>query len=322
MATYVQELSEKITALIGYPLGEDHIHHIEADGSGWHYYIERLKPGYPVLAMHYRGPLMLVLPFADYSKLEAGEIAADTYIAESHWNYGYFWGGGGLLSGAYWQPLEAEPGIHDTTRISRYLNILGCRTDRVSSGYRPSSRQCQECRLDETHCPFSPLNQTGSWENEIREPDGRHAVFEAASRRVEAELGFALSDILSHHYGRERILLFPGYRPNTVSIYLDAELLNDILYHPDADKDWAEVVSTMEIWLCIPWKPAESVALPDDIADKRAFCLDFWGDRMPQDTENVPEGGALPATVDGSQSMKKPSLFGKIATALREKFQR
>lgn len=301
-ATYVQELSEKVTELIGYHLGADHIHHISADGSGWFYYIQNLKPGYPVLAMHYRGPLMLALPFADYQQLEAGDITVDDYIAKSHWNYGYMWGGGGLLSG-YWQPLEQEPGIHDTERISRYLRILSCRTFRRSSGYMPSTENCMNCQLEATSCPFSPLNQTGAWENEVQESDGRRELFKAVCERIESELGFGRYDYMSHHDDRNEILLFPGLKPNTVRIFLSAHLLNDLLYHPEVKHDWTEMAQQLHYTLAMPYHPDQRTDLRADIVDKRAFCLDFWGDKMlqekPADAENEANVSAmLSARVD------------------------
>lgn len=343
-ATYKQELSKQITALIGYHLGEDHIHNIHADGSGWHYYIQSLKPGYPVLAMHYRGPLMLALPYDDYCKLEAGEITAEQYIQESHWNYGYYWGGGGLLSGAYWQPLEKETGIHDTERISRYLHILSCRTDLISSGYRPTEEQCQKCKLDATNCPFSPLNETGAWEKEeVQERDDRQKLFKAVIQRVEAELGFKTGHVMSHGRGScsncncsfktsdamscgcggDEILLFPGYEPNTVQVYLHKDTLNDLLYHPGAldSKELKMLAESMKIILGIPWQPDWATPLPDEVTDKRAFCLNFWGDRMSQESESAPEGGALPMTTDGTNAPQKPSFFGKILATVRDKFQ-
>lgn len=282
-ATYVQELSTKVTELIGYHLGEDHIHHIHADGSGWFYYIQDLRPGYPVLAMHYRGPLMLALPFADYGKLEAGDVTVDDYIADSHWNYGYMWGGGGLLSGAYWQPLEQKSGIHDTERISRYLRILSCRTHRASSGYGSTEGRCIDCELDETSCPFSPLNQTGAWENEVREPDGRRELFQAVRERIQSELGFERYDYMSHHDDRHEILLFPGLNPNTARIFLSAHLLNDLLYHPEVKHDWAEMAQQLHYTLAMPYHPEQRTELSADVADKRAFCLNFWGDKMLQE---------------------------------------
>lgn len=321
MATYKEELSNKITELIGYHLGEDHIHNIHADGSGWHYYIQSLKPGYPVLAMHYRGPLMLALPYEDYCKLEAGEVTVDDYITRSHWNYGYYWGGGGLLSGAYWQPLEKETGIHDTERISRYLTILDCRTNLISSGYRPTEECCQRCKLDATNCPFSSLNQTGTWENEVREPDGRNELFKAVIQRVKDELGFDYVMVMSHGRQRDEVMLFPGYKPNSVDIYLHKELLNDLLYHPGDEYNCEALAKSFKIILGIPWQPDWATPLPDKVADKRAFCLNFWGDRMPkEEAESTPEGGALSMDADGANAPKKPTLLGRIMAAIREKF--
>ena len=296
--SFIQELSEKVTELIGFHLRADHIHYIGEDGAGWHYYIQALQPGYPVLAMHYRGPLMLALPFADYCKLEAGEITVDAYIAQSHWNYGYYWGGGGLLSGAYWQPLEAETGIHDTERISRYLQILSCRTFRRSSGHIPSIENCAKCQLDETGCPFSPQNQTGSWDNEVAEPDGRVELFQAVCERVQQELGFERYDFMSHNESKHELLLFPGMKPNTVRIFLSRDLLNDLLYHPEVKRDWKEMAARLDIALAMPFHPEQRTMLDLNAPDLRAACLDFWGDNMLQKVGSAEAAAMQTARVD------------------------
>lgn len=290
----LQELSTKLSSLIEYHLGAEHIHHIQADGSGYYYYIQDLKPKHPVLAMHYREPLMLVLPYEDFQRLDQEEITVDDYIATSYFNYGYFWGGGDLIGGAYWQPFEQEAGVHDTERISRYLQILGCRTHKISCGYGPTEDRCQKCQLDATTCPFSPLNQTGSWENEVQEPDGRRKLFEAIDLRLKRELGFEWSFRCAHSDNRDEMCLFPGREPNTVEVYVSSKLLNDLLYHPHEDRDWQKMADELIIAIAKPLKWNYRVILPNDSACKREICLDFWRDEVAKwETNHASE-------VDGS----------------------
>jgi len=224
---------------------------------------------------------MLVLPNADYQRLEKSEITVDEYIETSHFNYGFLWGGGGLISGAYWQPLEDVPGIHDTNRISRYLRILSCRTGTRSHGHSPTAERCQKCQLDETGCPYSPLNQTGCWDNEIQEPDGRVELFNAIGERLEKELGFKIGNVMSHSNDSGELLLFPGFEPNSVQAYVNKDLLNDLLYHPKEERDWMAMAQSFKITLGISWQP-DRMAMDDDTSDKHEFCLGFWGDKMPK----------------------------------------
>lgn len=276
----LQELSTKLSSLIGYHLGTEHIHHIEADGSGFYYYIRNLEPRHPVLAMHYRGPLMLVLPYDDFQRLGQERITVDDYIATSYFYYGYFWGGGNVIGGVYWQPLEKGTGIHDTERISRYLRILACRTFKSSCGYGPTEDRCQKCQLDATTCPFSPLNQTGDWKNEVQEPDKRRKLFEAINIRLERELGFECCSRCAHRGESDELRLFPGWESNTVEAYVSDNLLNDLLYHPFKDRDWQQWADELVITIAKPFEWDHRVILPADSTHKREICLDFWHDEV------------------------------------------
>lgn len=275
---FKEEMAEKISELIDYRLGAEHIHAIKADGSGYYYYIQALRDGYPLLAMHYRGPLMLVLPYADYQRLENGEVSVDSYIDESHWNYGYYWGGGSPIGGAYWQPLEETTGIHEKEKISRYLRILSCRTMRRASGYNPSPENCAACQLIETGCPLSPCNQTGNWENEVEEVDYRLKLIDAVAQRIRDELGFEPVSWRAHLGERKSLKLSPGFLPNEVQISLPAEILNNLLDQP-GERDWEELAQNFEIILSRVCSES-SVILPKDNLHPREVCLDYWGDEM------------------------------------------
>lgn len=272
----LQELSAKISDSIGYLLGADCIYHIHEDGAGYYYYIRGLKPGYPVLAMAYWGYLMLILPFEDFQRLGRGEIGVDDYIESSHFSYGYYWGGGGMIRGGYWQPLEEGTGIHDTERISRYLHILACRTDKMSSGYGPTESQCQECQLDATACPFSPLNQAGSWGNEVHEPDGRVRLFKAINERLKRELGMELSIRQLHTGGRNELRLYPGGEPYTIEAQVSGDLLNDLLYHPNQEYDWQQMAEDFEISIHQRSNPDYKIVLPKGPSHGQTMCLEIW----------------------------------------------
>lgn len=218
------EFSKKVSNLIGYHLGEEHIH---SDDNNFYYYIRQLEPGRPLLLMHYRGPLMAVIPDKDYQKLEAGEVDVDTYVDSSYFYFGYFWGGGNL-TGAYWQPLEDTAGIHEKDKILRYLRILSCRTARQSSGYRPTAERCQHCCIDCTTCPLSSLNETGSWDKEVSEYDPRTTFFNQIQEKTGATF------ICSHEENNNKVRL---RRVNKATLIADVphHLLNEMMYHPEKD---------------------------------------------------------------------------------------
>lgn len=317
-----KELSVKISDLIGYHFGEEHIHDIGPSGEGYYYYIQSLKPGYPVLAMHYRGPLMLVLPFADFQRLQSEEVSVDEYISNSHFNYGYYWGGGSAIGGGYWQPLEAEAGIHDTARISRYLHILSCRTHKQSSGYGPTIEGCRNCQLDATACPYSPLNQSGTWENEVREPDRRRELFAVIGEMIESELGLKLVSRMPHDGDSQELLLCPGWEPDTVTAYISKNLWNDLLYHPEVERDWEQMVQGFTLSVIRPYRPDSKTQVPKDAADKQAFCLDFWREEVAAweqyrtDTDAEPEENTTAAS---PSTTKAKGPFACIAKIFRQR---
>lgn len=313
--TILTELSEKITELIGFHLGPDHIHHILEDGTGYYYYIRKLKPNHPVFAMHYRGPLVLMLPYQDFCQLDQEEITVDEYIATAHFNYGYFWGGGGLISGGYWQPFGTEPGIHDKERISRYFRILSCRTNKISSGYPPTEEKCAKCQLDATACPYSPLNQTGCWENEVSEPDGRYELFKAARDRVEKELGFKVVTISYHDNDISELHVFPMYEPNTVGIGFGQSLLNDLLYHPEQEHDWHQMAYDLVIAVSIPQSSAKQrVILPRGPINGHAVCLKLWQDEVAKwERIEQAEQAALDAAMQPPVDDCTPSLWVRVS---------
>lgn len=224
--------AELVSNKIGHSIGADHIH---TDEKGWDYYIpsKKLQKNHPVILRHYRGPLFVVLPFADWKALEQDAMDVKAYIDNSVWSFGYFWGGGSLLGGVHWQPLEnGKTGINDTQKISRYLTILKCRTHEYSSGYMPTNEYCSKCSVN--HCPFSayaPKSEGASWDNEVIEQDDRILFYTAVKERIQNEFGFKATSCMSHQRG-DVICLYASYKADTVEVYLPEDLLIDMLYNP------------------------------------------------------------------------------------------
>lgn len=266
------EFAEKVSKLIDYPLEIKHIH---SDEPGWDYYIRNLRPGWPLLLIHYRGPLMAVIPAEDYRKLQSGHLSVDQYIVDSRFSYGYFRGGGDILNGVYWQPFELSTGIHFPDLIGRYLRIMNCRMCRSVSGHRPEEFECQACPLEQSSCPFSPFNETGTWEREIQEKDRRAEMLSVIRERILTEMGFHVVEFMPHDFvDKFELQIFPSFQPNTVGIRVHTELLNELLYQIKPVTYWRRLH-----WSAIqayPYHPNEKVSL-GSTSDKRQTCLDLWG---------------------------------------------
>lgn len=303
------ELNSIVSALIGHNIGVNHIH---TDKDGWHYYIpaKSLQANHPLILNHYRGTLFMVIPLADWTKLENGDITVQDYVDNSVWSYGYYWGGGSMLRGVQWQPFE-EKGIHDKKTISRYLTILKCRTNQTSLGYKPSEEKCMSCLIE--HCPFSKCKakcEKASWDNEIKEYDDRVLLFEAVKERIQKRFG--LEAVNCYNQDEDTICIFPSYSKDTVNVYLPKKILIDMMYNP-GKYNIEETVDSMELQIGIPFHSTTNheivpskrypVAVDADVQ----MCYDLWRKECPNcisnwfDTRNTEE-------VDTSKAIEKHDL--------------
>lgn len=250
---YRAVLAAVISERIGHNIATENIH---TDETGWFYYIPQnsLKANYPLIMNHYRGPLFVVIPLQDMKSIEEEKVTVIEYVDKAFWSYGYFWGGGGLLSGVYWQLLEGgKPGINDKEKIDRYLTILSCRTSKRSSGYVPTEEHCTRCQVES--CPFSKLvekNYDASWAKEVQEYDARVELYKSVKRKLKEQFGLDVVSIMPHN-GEENVMkLYAGMEPGTVEIRLAQSLLTDLLYHP-AMYDVDMVADSLGIEAAIKW---------------------------------------------------------------------
>jgi len=187
----ISKFAAELTELTGQHIGLDHIY---PSTEGRYYYIQAPKSGAPMLLHHYRGPFFIDIHPDDFEDISSGKVSAHEYITSANWQVGYYWGGGSMVGGGYYQPLDLV-GRRDEVR--RYLEILACRGYFRSSGYMPTADYCAKCAVEK--CPFSPYKgNQGNWENEIQEPDARVDFFKALRERFEKENpGFTLRGFLS-----------------------------------------------------------------------------------------------------------------------------
>ena len=272
---WIDRFAAHVSAKTGYSLKTEDVH---SDEHGWFYYIQArsLVKNHPLFLIHYRGPSFVVIPYDDYVRLEKGECDPVTYVDNAKWNFGYYWGGGSTVGGAFWQPLEEGFGITDKDKVFRYLTILSCRTHRKSSGVLPNEDKCRKC--DVSRCPFSPFeekNAKSNWNNEVKEHDYRADLFLAVSKRVEKELRLKVRGAFSY-VGQNARLVPNGIQIDTCSLYLPVDMLNDILYNP-GKRDWDMIASEFLWELGLVSSHDKAIIDESDIDCTPAeYCRDFW----------------------------------------------
>ncbi len=276
--SFQRELAEKLSVKTGCKITEEHIH---SDNPGYHYYIRDLQSEHPLFLIHYRTVPMCILPDADFQRLSIGQITPEDYIDQARWSYGRYWGGGSLLGGIYWQPLEDTRGIHDTATISRYLQILMCRTLAHSSGYRPTTTVCCNCKLDSTTCPLSAMNLTGDWATEIQEPDARVELLKVLQHWLDVEYGFEKVYTVLTHRGKinEVHLMPPANRSeDCVTLVISTALHNAMLDKTIDVRVLDQLVRSFKFKTGQGFPKTTALAeIPSDVVDPHQFCLDCWG---------------------------------------------
>lgn len=300
--------SHKLYELTGHRVTNYNIH---SDEKGWHYYIEAqsLEENHPLILNHYRGQLFAVIPLKEYLKLENGTIDPEAYIDNAFWNFGYYWGGGSMINGVFWKPLEETAGIHDKEMVKRYLSILACRTHRRSCGYMPAEEQCKRCFVN--LCPFSEVeekNRGASWESEVDEHDYRVDMFKALAERVNTELELDLSGLLCHK-GETALLIPHTWKKETCVLYLPVTLTNELLYHP-GERNWREMAKGLTLELGVPFDKNKRTVIDDKIdVPASEYCRAFWKSCCMTDTENT----------ENTQVAKemKPNIFKRIMNFFR-----
>jgi hypothetical protein len=227
-----------------------HIHPDNIHKSGRRfYYIPEADPGRPLFLHHYRGPFFIDLPQDDWKKLEKGEISPLEYVNTAHWNFGYYWGGGSMITGGYFTPLEFTTGINDKEKIYRIMTILSCRGSFLASGYRPSKEECEKCNVSE--CPYSAVVEKAAplYSDVLRLPDNRRDFFKAVYDFVLKEYGYELHGMCcSDMIPKDEIILYPNYGERTFELYIGDEFVKELLYNPYIEGyNWDRTVEIMKL---------------------------------------------------------------------------
>ena len=236
----ITAIATELSELTGQNIGTEHIHATTEDRF---YYIQAPEPGVPLLLHHYRGPFFIDIHPDDYEKIASGVISPHDYIVTANWQVGYFWGGGSMVSGGYYQPMDI---VGKKEEVQRYLKILSCRGHFHSCGYMPSEETCQKCNIED--CPFSKFKE-GNWDNENQEPDPRRDFFNALRMRFEKENpGYSFRGFLCGKIPDDEILLNPNSRydeeqPYEFTAYASRTVIRALLTHEVTPRNWEEYAS-------------------------------------------------------------------------------
>lgn len=271
--SWKEVFSRHIGELTGHLIASGNIY---SDENGWYYYLyeKSLEKNHPIVFNHYRGPLFVVIPYKEYAMLETGDKDPVEYIDNAFWNFGYYWGGGSMVGGSYWQPFEETPGIHAKDKISQYLTILSCRTALRVSGYEATAEDCMKCKLKS--CYLSDLDSKHCDENngKFLEKDYRIDFFQSMNKRVERETGLRLQGMCLHSGDADKVELVPNrFEEDTCLLNIPVELNNNLLYHP-MKRDFDELCD--EYTLEIVVGPEERLYLEAENDEEcKALCQKF-----------------------------------------------
>ena len=236
---FTAELSE----LIGRHIGLDHVH---PSTKGRYYYIQAPKAGAPMLMHHYRGPFFIDIHPDDFEDLASGKVSAHDYITSANWQAGYYWGGGSMLNGGYYQPIDL---VGRMDEVRRYLQILSCRGHYRACGYMPSEKECANCSVEK--CPFSKFKE-GNWDAEMHEPDPRRDLFKAFCERFEQENpGYILQRFLCREMPDGEIWIIPNGHytkdePFAFTAYASDSLIRSLLMHEIEPENWTEYAKSFQ----------------------------------------------------------------------------
>ena len=231
--------AKEIGQLVGQNIKAENIH---PTAEGRYFYTQAPKPGAPELLHHYRGPFFIDIHPDDFERISFGDVSAIEYIQSANWLIGYYWGGGSMIGGGFYQPFDI---VGRSDEVRRYFRILSCRGNKRSSGYTPNEGFCANCPIQD--CPVSCYKH-GTWENELSEEDSRLDLFKALNKRFEQENpGYSLQGFTSGKIPDNEIWLSPNghcseKEPFTFTVHASNALIQSLLMHETNPEDWDKYV--------------------------------------------------------------------------------
>ena len=233
MEKNIKDFTSEISMII-----DQKVENVHPSTGGRYFYIQPPKQNSPMLLHHYRGVFFIDIHPDDYEDILLGKVSAHEYIYSANWQVGYFWGGGSMIGGGFYQPFDI---IAHREEIRRYFKILSCRGTRRASGYMPTEETCRSCSVEK--CPFSKYAE-GNWQNEMMEYDPRVEFFKALRRKFEKEnhgytlCGFACGEIPDDEIWIRPNGHFSEDEMDSFMAYASESIIQDLLMREIIPDDW------------------------------------------------------------------------------------
>lgn len=241
-SAWKESFASLISDMIGYPLKVEDIH---SDEIGWGHHImqKSLLCNFPLLLIHYCGPLFAVIPYRDYERLENGIIYPQEYIERSRWCYGKYLGVGDILGGVFWKPLEICTGINKKDKISEYLEYLGSKHEVLK---------------------------------EVTDKDYRQSLFKEMETKVRTDLNLNITNLWCYE-GKNALIIPSPSKKDEVSLYLPTFVMNELLYFP-GERDWKEYARNLSFELGAGSSAKRYVMKPTFGEKPSEQCRRIWKD--------------------------------------------
>jgi len=282
-STNIEKFLITVSEIVDQKIGLDHIH---PSSKSRFFYTQAPKKGSPLLLNHYRGPFFIDIHPDDYEAIFYGKIDAIDYIKTANWQIGYFWGGGSMVGGGYYQPFDI---VGHQDEVRRYFKILSCRGNRLSSGYMPSEEVCANCPVD--NCPFSKYKE-GNWNSELQEADPRIDLFKAIKKRFTREYpDYTLKGLTCGEIPEEQVWLIANGRfseedPYSFAACVSENVIQSLLMHDIQPESWDNFANDFQFRIHKPYNDETFDVNPESL--KKAFeGLNYYSKKITTQPEVV-----------------------------------
>lgn len=258
----------QLSEVVGQKITYDHVHPLS---EGRYYYTQAPEEGFPMLLRHYRGVYCLDIHPRDFKKLEMGEITPQEYINSAKFLVGYYWGGGSVFYGAYYQPLDI---VNKKEEVQRYLQILNCRGNRRSSGHTPDFEECTNCSVEK--CPMSNF-KNGAWDKEIQEVDYRKDFYKALVIRMNYQSYKIARMYTGNEVPENSIYLMPLVNDSSIEntkieARISVKTMNALMKQEIKPDDWNKYIEKFNIYVFDYYQREYVPATKENIVNSVAYA--------------------------------------------------
>ena len=289
MEKFIESLANILSQKTGLCITADHVH----KASRREYYIPEAEAGKPLVLHHYRGPFFLEIPGEDWEKLEKGILSPEDYVETSKWHYGYYWGGGSMIGGGYFRPLEEGLGINEKERISRFMRVIQCEGKNLASGFYPTEETCMRCMV--TDCPFSNYKgNKGNYAGEIPRKDARVTFLTELEKQIRGPYVINILCSSSTVVAKDEVILCPSTWSRSFRAYVGDELVRYLLYNPECDV--ATIAKEVKVFVAESYYEGKRILIKDEEDFERALrefkVIESW-EKWENRGKNSPKKSTL-----------------------------